>query len=518
MILPKELYSEFEFFNYIGITLKEYNKIIYYKSKMYHEFLIPKGNNKFRIINAPDDRLKYIQHKILDLLNNLYTIKNPVHGFVFKKSIITNANSHLKNNYILNMDIKDFFNTITQNRIIGLMHSFGIPQDLSKIIANLCCLNGALPQGSPASPILSNMVCFKLDKLLINFSKKNRCIYTRYADDITFSSYHPMIIIFNNIKFKSGKLSITDIGEDLKNIFLNNGFTINENKIHFADRNSRKIVTGIKVNVKLNLDRNYIRNIRAIFYSINKHELKKAEQILVDKCKKKIKLENYLKGKIIWIGNVRGKSDPIFIKYAGIYNNIFENKIKITSNYIDNAVWIIESLSDNEKGQAQPNIGSAVFIEGIGLITNEHCVSTNGELLLYHYKNTEKKHTVNVNKVDKNYDLALLNHKLNNNEYSALKKVNKQTIKVNDLTQSVDYPDFYLGDKINIRSGQITSLPTRSNIKLIEVSQQITQGMSGGPLLNADNEIIGINKWGGPTEGRQLAIDIEMLDEFLKER
>lgn len=68
MILPKELYSEFEFFNYIGITLKEYNKIIYYKSKMYHEFLIPKGNNKFRIINAPDDRLKYIQHKILNFI------------------------------------------------------------------------------------------------------------------------------------------------------------------------------------------------------------------------------------------------------------------------------------------------------------------------------------------------------------------------------------------------------------------------------------------------------------------
>jgi len=175
--IPPELTSESELLKYLGVSPAELRKIWWFRGRMYSHFDISKKSGKNRLISAPDDRLK-----------NLYKPRNPVHGFVPDRSVRTNAESHLRRRFILNVDLKNFFPTITEARVQGLLESIGIDADVAAIVARICSNNGCLPQGAPSSPVLSNMICFRLDKTLINFSKEHRLLYTRYADDITLSS------------------------------------------------------------------------------------------------------------------------------------------------------------------------------------------------------------------------------------------------------------------------------------------------------------------------------------------
>src|SRR5262245_52381812 len=154
---------------------------------MYRHFSIATSPNKVRMISAPDERLKFLQRKLADKLTELYRPRNPVHGFVAKRSVKTNALAHLHRRFVVNIDLKDFFPTISQKRVKGMLLSLGIDARVAEIIARICCNNGHLPQGAPSSPVLSNMICFRLDKNLMGLAKEARCIYTRYADDITLS-------------------------------------------------------------------------------------------------------------------------------------------------------------------------------------------------------------------------------------------------------------------------------------------------------------------------------------------
>jgi RNA-directed DNA polymerase len=266
--VPPELASEASLLTYLNLSAKELKKIWWFHGRMYHQFEIAKGKQKTRKISAPDKRLKYLQRQIAPLLDQLYRVRNPVHGFVTGKSVKTNALSHLGKHFVLNIDLKDFFPSITENRVCGVLKSLSVDSRVASIVARLCCYNNHLPQGAPTSPVLSNMICFRLDKELIAFAKGARCIYTRYADDITFSSYRPMSALFEGPVPPSGHVPPDVLGTALRATFKSNGFIINPDKVHYADRNSRRIVTGLKVNEFLNVDRRYVRNIRAALYSL----------------------------------------------------------------------------------------------------------------------------------------------------------------------------------------------------------------------------------------------------------
>ena len=266
--IPAELADEHALLTYLGLGAAELKKIRYYRGRMYRHFSIAKGPTKVRAISAPDKRLKFLQRKLADKLTDLYRPRNPVHGFVVGRSVKTNASSHLRQRFVVNIDLKDFFPTITQKRIEGMLSSLSLDDRVAEIIAQICCNDGCLPQGAPSSPVLSNMICFRLDKRLMNIAKEARCIYTRYADDITFSSYQPPTALFDAALPSAGRFPPDVLAPKLRDVFQHNGFTINPDKAHYADRYSRRIVTGIKVNQLLNVDRRYVRNIRAALYSI----------------------------------------------------------------------------------------------------------------------------------------------------------------------------------------------------------------------------------------------------------
>lgn len=159
--------------------------------KAYTTFKIPKKSGGHRLITTPQTSLKIIQHKLNQVLSSVYKVKPSVHGFAIEKSIVTNAKIHLKQRYILNLDLQDFFPSINFGRVRGLFIAkpYNCTQEVATILAQICCYNNQLPQGAPTSPIISNMICARLDSQLQKLAKKYWCIYTRYADDITLLEF-----------------------------------------------------------------------------------------------------------------------------------------------------------------------------------------------------------------------------------------------------------------------------------------------------------------------------------------
>ena len=289
--------------------------------KTYVIFEIKKKSGGIRSISAPRTALKIIQHKSNQLFKSVYKPKPSTHGFTPDKSIVTNAKQHLRQRYVLNLDLKDFFPSINFGRVRGLLmaNPYNCTEEVATIFAQICCHKKQLPQGAPSSPIISNMICAKLDTQLQRLAKKYQCIYSRYADDITFSTsrsrFPPHLAWFSR---DSEKLNI---GDELKDIIEGNGFQINESKVRLQNRYNHQAVTGITVNEKLNIKRKYIRQIRAVLHAWEKYGLENAEIIFWQKYEKhrhtQINPDSFrqvIRGRIEYVGSVRGKDDQIYLK------------------------------------------------------------------------------------------------------------------------------------------------------------------------------------------------------------
>ena len=508
--IPAEFSDEATLLAHLGISPPELKKIWWYRRKMYREFSIAKGRGKTRLICAPDRRLKILQRKLAPLLDRIYRVRNPVHGFVIDRSVKTNAEAHGARRFVLNLDLQDFFPTITENRIFGLLTSVGLDRRVAEIVARLACYDGHLPQGEPTSPVLSNMICYRLDTELLRIAKSARAIYTRYADDITFSGYQPPTPLFEAGPPAVGKFSPDLLSAALRAAIQGNGFTANPHKVHYADRNSRRIVTGVKINSGLNVDRRYIRDVRAKLSSIEKHGLKSSQARYSAKVGKG-DIGSHIRGKIAYVVYLKGLADPVVRSLALRYNRSFaDHPMKVTptdSERRDRSVWIVEHSGN---GGEQ---GTAFFLSGVGLVTAAHCVEDPEDLLVYHPSTPSNQTRVSVLKRCKHHDLAILDHAIHSNEFFEMEAATVAAGVGDDVT-AYGYPGYGPGDRLNIRNGTVTSLPRKNAIDRVEVSQELSQGMSGGPVLDAGGKVVGIIHKGGPDEGRQIATAIHELKKW----
>lgn len=508
--IPPELADEASLLAHLGISPAELKKIWWYRERMYTSFNIAKRSGKVRTITAPDRRLKIVQQKLAPLIGQLYRVRNPVHGFVQSRSVKTNAEAHMNRRFVVNIDLRDFFPTITEKRICGLLQSLSVGRRVAEVIARLCCIANHLPQGAPTSPVLSNMICFRLDAALLQIAKQSRAIYTRYADDITFSSYQPPTPLFDGVVPAVGRFSPDLLSSALRTLVVGNGFEIHSDKAHYADRNSRRIVTGVKINAGLNVDRRYVRRIRAVLHSIERLGLPNA-QAKYATAGGKGDLAAHLRGKISYIAHLKGQTDPVVRSLAQRYNMSFLAKpIKLAptpEEQRDRAVWVIE----NSEHQ-----GTAFFLKGIGLVTAAHCVKGATAVDLLHPSKHATLFKAKVLHLHEHQDLALLDHTaIPVTEYYELDASATSPV-IKEQVTAVGYPSWAPGQSLNIRPGTVSLLMPKSGVQMIEVTQQLMQGMSGGPLLNSDGEVAGIIHKGGPDEGRQLAIQLSVLAEWLK--
>lgn len=503
--IPPELADESSLLAYLGMNDAELAKIWWYRNRMYSQFNITKKSGKSRTITAPDHRLKIIQRRLAVLLDKLYRVRNPVHAFVPARSVKTNAEAHGRRRYVLNLDMKDFFPTITEKRVVGLLKSIGVNERVADIVARLCCFAGQLPQGAPTSPVISNMICYRLDTELLQLAKEARAIYTRYADDITFSSFQPPAPLFEGLVPAVGSFSPDLLSASLRAVIGRNGFVVHPNKAHYADGNSRRTVTGVKINAGLNVDRRYVRHIRALLHSVERLGLS-AAQTRFDEVRGKGALADHLRGKISYIAHLKGQNDPVVRSLAQRYNSNFSlNPIKLTPSpeeHRDRSVWVV----DHPK-----RFGTAFFLKGVGLVTAAHCAEDVTQVEVLHPSKHTTKFPAKVLHYDKDRDVAVLDHAgIPDNEYYEFDSAAGPAV-VGDAVTAVGYPDWGLGERFNVRPGTVSSLTARHGLQLLEVTQQLTQGMSGGPILNSSGEVVGIVHKGGPEEGRQFAVRLGEL-------
>jgi RNA-directed DNA polymerase len=314
------------------VTTKLLNYLLYVlpPKEKYRTFNISKKILGIRKITAPSYRINGIQRKLKLVLDIVYKPKPATHGFVLERSIITNARLHKKRRYVLNIDLENFFPTIHFGRVRGLFmgNPYKLNNEVATILAQLCCHEGVLPQGAPTSPIISNMICARLDAKLQQLAKKHQCTYSRYADDITFST--------NRSKFPSAFAHLSDIGQvdignELSSMIQENGFRVNSRKTRLQLKQQRQEVTGLTVNRYPNVQRRFIKQVRGMLHAWDKYGLdstakryyeKYAGIKYVDPKEYRPPFEKVVWGKIQFIGMVKGKNSPIYQDLVWRYLNV----------------------------------------------------------------------------------------------------------------------------------------------------------------------------------------------------
>jgi RNA-directed DNA polymerase len=264
----------------MGITVGELRFLSFNRQvsriNHYMRFSIPKKTGGERKISAPMRRLKGAQYWILQNILERVALHESAHGFVHQRSIVSNAKPHVAANLVINMDLKDFFPTITMPRVKGVFQKLGYSEAIASILALLCTeaevdeimldeekwYVGAgdrfLPQGAPTSPAITNILCYRLDCRMEGLAKKFDYTYTRYADDLTFSCNTP-----------DAAKNINAIKKYVLEIVENEGFTLHPNKTKVMRNGAKKEVTGIVVNEKPSLDRKKVRQFRALLHQID---------------------------------------------------------------------------------------------------------------------------------------------------------------------------------------------------------------------------------------------------------
>ena len=264
----------------MGITVAELRFLGFHRevarTHHYHSFTLPKKTGGERLISAPMPRLKRAQYWVLDNILAKVPAHDAAHGFLAGRSIVSNAAPHAGHDVVINLDVKDFFPSIAFGRIKGVFRHLGYGEAMATLLALLCSENRAqawqvdgeklfvggkarervLPQGAPTSPMLTNLLCRRLDRRLLGLARQLGFVYTRYADDLTFSA--------------SGEAARDNVGRLLGRvrwILRDEGFTPHPDKERVMRKGRRQEVTGLVVNAdKPGVSRETRRRLRAALH------------------------------------------------------------------------------------------------------------------------------------------------------------------------------------------------------------------------------------------------------------
>ena len=290
-------------------------------------FRLRKKHGGYREITAPKGALR----GILQALNLvLQTYDNPTpwaYGFVCGRSVVDNARPHVGKRYILNLDLKDFFPTITRQQVAECLTAepFGFSSLAAKLISGLATVRTknneeVLAQGFATSPTLSNFICREMDKEIASIAAAQGITFTRYADDLTFSSD-------TDILRPQGELV-----QQVKTIVERYGFRLNEEKTHLQRRGRRQEVTGLMVTEKVNVSRRFVREIRSLLYIWERYGYEDACQAAWKSYRQQhgktkgylhhVPLNAVLRGKLNYMKMVRGADDPLYQRFVSRYTSL----------------------------------------------------------------------------------------------------------------------------------------------------------------------------------------------------
>jgi hypothetical protein len=271
-------------------------------SPFYKRNFLTKPDGRKRLIACPVSYLKYYQKKILREILEKVEIPQSCTGFVKGRSIITNAQNHVGAKTVVKIDLKNFFNSMKFHHAFEVFRGFGYNRPVSGILACICTdwySKGGryVPQGAPSSPMIGNLYTLHLDKRLEGLWNKHGFIYSRYADDLTFSSYE-------------SKVRVRGLIHATYKIIQDEKLRPNPSKTKVLRKQHKKSVTGITINEKINIDRKWMNTFRGEIYRYSKFGTLLEE-------KEKAKVYNQLKGKFSYLRMVNPEK-------ASLYDQIFQ--------------------------------------------------------------------------------------------------------------------------------------------------------------------------------------------------
>ena len=290
-------------------------------------FRLRKKHGGYREITAPKGGLRGILNA-LNILLQTYDDPTPwAFGFVCGRSVVDNARPHVGKRYILNLDLKDFFPSITRQQVADCLTAepFGFSSLAAKLVSGLATVRTknneeVLAQGFATSPTLSNFICREMDKEIASIATAQGITFTRYADDLTFSSD-------TDILRPQGELV-----QQVKAIVERYGFRLNEEKTHLQRRGRRQEVTGLMVTEKVNVSRRYVREIRSLLYIWERYGYEDACQAAWKSYKLQhrktkghqhhVPLNAVLRGKLNYMKMVRGADDPLYQRFVSRYTSL----------------------------------------------------------------------------------------------------------------------------------------------------------------------------------------------------
>lgn len=366
----------------------------------YYIFKIKKKSGGERTIMAPYDTFGELLRYFNVVLQTLFTPHTNAMGFVPGKSIATGAKMHANKNYVYNIDLKDFFHSFERKRVKWMFtqapfNLSGEQEPLAFLLASLCThpieIEGQtriiLPQGAPTSPTLTNILCYSLDKKLSGLAKRFGATYSRYVDDITFSSNKS---IFKKEAFLS----------ELQRIITSQGLTVNEKKTRLQEKEYRQEVTGLIVNKKVNTYRRYVKQLRMWLHYIEIYGYKKAETLFKKdyvKDKRHIKeassMKLVLEGKLLYLKMVKGEQDPTYLKLQDRFNKAFGLDIEKLLQ-----IWERKGIEKAEQVYREMGIQNLKICSGV---TEEKAANTIAILEQYGVENSLLNIRISRNRIGK---------------------------------------------------------------------------------------------------------------------
>lgn len=313
------------------VTRKQLLYFAYSKnvSNRFHTFHIRKKSGGQREINAPTRQLGVLLRLLNIMLKAVYIPGPSAMGFTEGRSIVDNAAPHIGQHYVLNLDLSNFFPSVPQARVWARIQCppFNFTKEVASVIAGLCCTENedktgnVLPQGAPTSPLLTNAICDRLDRQMRALARRHGLHYSRYADDMTFSSMY-------NIFQPDG-----DFMKEVREVISGQGFVLNEKKTRLLRTGQRQEVTGLTVNERVNVSRKYVRDLRCILHVWEKEGYGKAYSYVYPHYKSEkgyIKkgepvMENVIDGKLNFLRMVKGANNACYQKLLERYQRLLLN-------------------------------------------------------------------------------------------------------------------------------------------------------------------------------------------------
>jgi RNA-directed DNA polymerase len=346
------------------------------RQSCYTSFSIKKKSGGERILHVPIKGLKEFQKALNLILQCVHEPHLSANGFVNRKSIVDNAKVHVGQFYVYNLDLKDFFPSIDKSRVWGrlLVAPFNLNNSperkkIANMIAALSCTpmeverfvekewikirTSVLPQGAPTSPMLTNAICEKMDIRLSGVAKRFGLNYTRYADDITFSSKHNIYEIAPN-SFEKIFVANSSFDKEVRRIIADQNFHVKESKVRLQKEGYRQEVTGLVVNDKINVTRRYIKQLRLWLYYWEIYGYERAysyflQNYIAEKLdipKGKPNMMMVVEGKLLYLKMVKGENDGTYLKLKDRFDLLIGNNPK-SKKLSDNILELILEIGLN---------------------------------------------------------------------------------------------------------------------------------------------------------------------------